>query len=316
LEPLSVVQFYDHLHRPDLVEELLKGDPLGKYKSAARETNLESILDSGPAPRIELLPDRTEKKGETIKLAIRLIDVDGGGIGPKVLWRVNGKTQGSTARPDLGRPISVGDYVIMEQTLTVDPSKTNEVEIIAYNGKGRLATAPLRFPVDAWGPVLQERPRLFVLAVGVDKYATPDWQLRYASKDASTFAAAIKAVGSSKVEGKPLFEDIDVKTLIDPEVTERNLAAEFERLAKTVKARDVFVLFLGGHGRSIAGEGWYYIPQDFNLAKGHTLEKAPSGPTSGATGRPRSRQKRASLFSTPAKPGRVRRGAATACTRR
>ena len=60
LEPYSVMQFYDHLHRPDLVEEHLKGDPESKYKDAARRINLERILDSGAAPVIELLPDRTE----------------------------------------------------------------------------------------------------------------------------------------------------------------------------------------------------------------------------------------------------------------
>ena len=37
----------------------------------------------------------------------------------------------------------------MEQTLTVDPSKTNEVEILAYNSSGLVAAAPLRFQVDA-----------------------------------------------------------------------------------------------------------------------------------------------------------------------
>jgi hypothetical protein len=34
----------------------------------------------------------------------------------------------------------------------------------------------------------------------------------------------------------------------------------------------------GVHGRSIAGEGWFYIPQDFNLAKGHTIAKDAIGP--------------------------------------
>ena len=40
----------------------------------------------------------------------------------------------------------------------------------------------------------------------------------------------------------------------------------------------MFVLFLGGHGRSFAGEGWFYLPQDFDLAKGHTIEKNAIGP--------------------------------------
>jgi WD40 repeat protein len=267
LEAYAVMQFYDHLHRTDLVEEQLKGDEDGKYKKAAGQLNLEKILDSGPTPRIELLPKRTEKRGEKIKLAARIADQDGGGIGPKVLWRVNGRTLGATAPPSLGRPISMGDYVVMEQTFTVDPSKKNEVEIIAYNGKGLLATQPLRFTVDAWGVALKERPRLFVLAIGVDTYAKADWRLRYAAKDATTLAEALKLVGS------PLFSAVHPKTLLDTQVTERGIAAEFDRLAATVKARDVFVLFLGGHGRSFAGEGWYYLPQDFDPAKGHRFEK-------------------------------------------
>ena len=47
-EVYSIYQFYEHLHRPDLVAEQLKGDPEGKYRSAANVLNLESILDSGP----------------------------------------------------------------------------------------------------------------------------------------------------------------------------------------------------------------------------------------------------------------------------
>lgn len=111
------------------------------------------------------------------------------------------------------------------------------------------------------------------MAVGVDTYLKPDRGLRYAVKDARAFAAALKAIGSEKVEGSPMFSDVQVKTLLDAEVTERNIAAEFERLKSIVKARDVFVLFLGGHGRSFAGEGWFYVPQDFSLDKGHTMPK-------------------------------------------
>lgn len=272
LEAYSVMQFYDHLHRPDLVEEVLKGDPEFKYVDASRRLNLEMILESGPAPRIELLPNRTEKTGETVKLAVRLID-QGGGIGPKVIWRVNGKTQGATTAPGLGRPPSLGDYVVMPQALTVDPTKKNEIEIIGYNGRGWLATPPLRFSVDAWGVATQERPRLFVLAMGVDNYLRPDWQLRYAAKDASAFAAALKAIGSEKVDGSPMFSNVQLATLLNEKVTERDIAAEFERMAAMVKARDVFVLFLGGHGRSFAGEGWFFVPQDFGLEKGHTMPK-------------------------------------------
>jgi hypothetical protein len=48
LESYPVAPLHDQLHRPDLVEELLKGDPQGKYMDAVRRLNLESPLDSVP----------------------------------------------------------------------------------------------------------------------------------------------------------------------------------------------------------------------------------------------------------------------------
>jgi hypothetical protein len=95
----SIAHFYEHLYRPDLVEQLLMGDPEGKYADAASKLNLQTILDSGPAPQIEEIPGRkTERAGDTIKVTLRLVDT-GGGIGEKVVWRVNGVTQGEVSAP-------------------------------------------------------------------------------------------------------------------------------------------------------------------------------------------------------------------------
>ena len=156
----------------------------------------------------------------------------------------------------------------MEQTLPVDPGSRNEIEVIAYNwadGEGLLASQPLKFTVDPYGVTDQERPRLYVLAIGVKDYAKKDWQLRYPVDDARAFAAAMQAVGSS------LFRDrISVTLLLDQQATKRGIGEAFERLSKVVKRRDVFVLFLAGHGRSIAGK-FHYLPQD--VLPGANFEK-------------------------------------------
>ena len=47
--------------------------------------------------------------GDRIKLAVRITDV-GGGIGPKVIWRVDGRTKGETTAPGLAGPPSPGRY--------------------------------------------------------------------------------------------------------------------------------------------------------------------------------------------------------------
>jgi hypothetical protein len=49
-------------------------------------------------------------------------------------------------------------------------------------------------------------------------------------------------------------------TPLNENATEANTSAAFARLAREVKPRDVFVLVLSGHGRSLAGKGWYFFP--------------------------------------------------------
>ena len=48
LESYPMLRLHNQLHRPDLIKELLKGDPQGKYQDEVRKLNLESILHSAP----------------------------------------------------------------------------------------------------------------------------------------------------------------------------------------------------------------------------------------------------------------------------
>ncbi|MGA7329114.1 MAG: caspase family protein, partial [Rhodomicrobium sp.] len=259
----SVMQFYEKLSRSDLVSELLKGDPEGKYADTAFKLNLETILDSGPAPQIELLEKKTEQSDDSVKLAVRIKDM-GGGIGSKVVWRVNGKTQGDLTTPGLQGLPTIGRAVIMNQGLKVDPGKSNTIEVTAYNGEDLLASVPFRMTVDPFGVTTHERPKLYVLSIGVENYAMKDYKLEYAAKDARAFAEAMKTVGSS------LFSEVSATLILNEHVTKPEIEAAIAKLAGEVKPNDVFVMFLGGHGKSIAGR-YYFVQQDLNFSKGQTI---------------------------------------------
>jgi hypothetical protein len=270
LDVSSVQQYFDHLYRPDLVAEALKGDPESRYSEAARQLNIEKILQLGPAPQIELIEQRTERAQDTVRLSIRITDT-GGGIGPKVVWRVNGRTQGDLTGPALeGKSsASAGRTAVLTQGLRIDPGQKNVVEITAYNGAGLLATPPFRITVDAFGATTTERPRMHVLAIGVDAYAMRDYRLRYAAKDAQEFSDALKVVGSN------LFAEVRVTRLFAPHVALVNkstIEAAFSRVAQETKPTDLFVLFLGGHGKSINGR-YYFYPQDIDFAAGQRVEE-------------------------------------------
>jgi WD40 repeat protein len=263
-EVMSIAHFYDHLYRPDLVEQLLKGDPESKHADAASELNLQKILDSGPAPQIEELPGRqTERTGDAIKLALRLVDT-GGGIGDKVVWRVNGVTQGEVFAPAASAPTIRGGYRIITQTLKIDSSRENDIEFTAYNGVGLLASERYRKKIDRFGESTEPRPRMHVLAVGIGDYAKKDWRLNYPVTDAKALGDLLKAAA------KGLYGDIKVTLVLDSEAIARGIEAAIDRMKGDVRASDVFVLFLAGHGRNIAGT-YYFVPQDLTLEGGRTV---------------------------------------------
>ena len=264
LENYSVLQFYDHLYRHDLVEQLLRGDPEGKYADAASKLNLEKILDSGSAPQIEQIPERkTELINDTAKVTVRLTDT-GGGIGEKVVWRVNGVTQGELSASEPQAPTTRGGYRIVTQTLRVDPTKKNLIEVTAYNGVGLLATEPYRIEIDKFGVTTEERPHMYVVAVGVSDYAKSEWHLKYAANDAQTVGDTLKSVA------RGLYGEPKVVPVLDKNATAKGIEAAIDSLKSEVKPSDVFVLYVAGHGRSIAGT-YYFLPQDLQFEGGQTI---------------------------------------------
>src|SRR2546425_7446560 len=161
--------------------------PFKPYRRRVQdESNPVSSLQSqsGPAPQIELLEQQTAQAGDTVRLAVRITDT-GGGIGKKVVWRVNGRTQGELNAAVLAgqASASLSNPAILTQGLRVDPSQQNIIDITAYNSKELLASPPFRITVDAFGVTTEERPRMHVLAIGVDAYAMKELSLRYATKE-------------------------------------------------------------------------------------------------------------------------------------
>ena len=265
----AMLEVFEQLYRPDLVEERLKGDPMGAYKNAVFKLNLNDILDSGPAPQIEEVVGKTETFGSSIKITVRIVDI-GGGIGPKLVWRVNGKTSGDVEPVELKNAAtpSAGNAVVVSQSFNIDPSIDNEVSVRAYNGRGLIASE-LPITRAAFGAGSTSPARMHVLAIGVDKYRTEDLQLHYATKDAKEFSEALKIVGNG------LFDKVLTYLLRDEEVSEQRIGSTIDRIAGDAKPNDVFVLFLAGHGRSIEGK-YYYLPQTMDF-KGQQVKEGGIG---------------------------------------
>jgi hypothetical protein len=126
----SIDQFYDGLHRPDLVREKLSGDPQGKVREAAARLDLSKAVASGRAPavRIAAPAGSTTVTDEQVSVEVSISD-QGGGIG-KVEWRVNGITSGVDASGVAGPP--AGRTVSVRRNLPLEAGE-NRIEVVAIS---------------------------------------------------------------------------------------------------------------------------------------------------------------------------------------
>lgn len=255
-ETYNIDQFYQALYRPDLVREKLAGDPKGKVREAAAKLNLDTIIDSGGAPRVAIVSpaDGNSVTDDKLTVEARITGI-GGGIG-RVEWRVNGLTLGVHTKRGFERLADDNaKAVTISQDLWLEPGK-NTIEVVAYNAKNLIASEPAKITV-AWdGQSSKTPPRLHVLAIGVNDYWDSRLRLKHAVPDAKAMSEALRKAGGE------LYETVSVTNLVDDEVTADKLEAAFEKLGGEVRPRDVFLFFLAGHGKTVDGK-YYFIPQDF-----------------------------------------------------
>lgn len=261
LEFVSSDSIFQALYRPDLVREALRGDPDGRVEAATALLDLNTVIASGGAPLVTIASPAAEidVEADVIDVTARIID-RGGGIG-RVEWRVNGVTLGINGRgfdrlqqDGPQAPIVAGARDVV-QTLSLDPGP-NLIEVVAYNASDLIASEPVSISVNWTGASAAAPPRLFVLSVGVNDYWDSRLQLNYAASDATAIAKAFEQAGAG------LYETVETKVLLDDAVTLAGLDAAFADLSQKVRPRDVFVLFMAGHGQTEQGR-YYFLPQDF-----------------------------------------------------
>ncbi len=255
-EYIRVDQLYQQFYRPDLVSKRLQG---GYEKEIQEELskigNIERILSSGLPPELEALHEKeVNLKSRDFTLNLKLND-KGGGIG-KIVYRVDGVALGDiSARPvDIKRRAPYEPFTSEEsRKLTLTPGK-HIVEAVAFNAENKIESKPVKITVNVNDPSSQP-PDLYALCIGVSAYRDRSLQLKYAAQDALLMAEELK------VRGKDLFNNVSVKTLTEQSATVSGIEAAFEDLAKIVKAGDVFVLYLAGHGMTLDGD-YHFIPAD------------------------------------------------------
>jgi len=262
MESTTIGQIHQSLFSPDLVREALAGDPDGEVKRAAEAVNLEKVLDSGPAPFVEITshPSGSKADADLFAAAARITD-RGKGIG-RIEWRVNGITASVIYAPAGAGP----DYDV-KQELALDPGE-NQIEVIAYERRNLLASLPARATIAYDGPADSVKPKLHILAIGINAYEDRGWTppgsseklafppLSLAVADATAFAAEMQKAGAG------LYSEVRVTEALDTDATPAKLDRLVGQMAAGISPRDTFVLYAAAHGYSLNGR-YYMIPQDY-----------------------------------------------------
>ncbi|MGJ5074782.1 caspase family protein [Bradyrhizobium oligotrophicum] len=279
LTTYSVMQFYDQLYAPELVQERLTGDVTGRYQSAKARLDLEKILDSGPVPKIEHLELRTDAAGETIQVTVQLSHTIGKGIGRRLIWRLNGTPVGETEPPELRNAKDARGPIAISQGIKVDPDMDNIVTVTAYNGADLLATEPYLIKIDRFGLQSKEtepRSRMFIVEIGVNDYKAHQLKhLDFPVNDVRALAEAFKNVAEAGGYEKP----VEIIDLTQERAVKDNISLAFANLAKQVRRQDALIVLLAGHGESVESRQgdivvprYFYYPSDAELGGEHTVE--------------------------------------------
>ena len=158
------------------------------------------------------------------------------------------------------------------QRITV-PGQDLELMLFAQNRNGYSSPAVLHLkwvdPKSSTAPPAEKpaaagadlRPALYVLAVGISKYRDPALQLDYAAKDADDFVKAFKD------QENQLYRKVSVKLLRDDKAKRDDILDGLEWIRREMTARDVGVVFFGGHGVNDSDGVYYYLPQDAEVDK-------------------------------------------------
>ncbi len=193
-------------------------------------------------------------------VAARITD-RGKGIG-RIEWRVNGVTAGVRTAPAGPGP----DYEV-KQELALDPGE-NQIEVIAYEGRNLLASLPARTTITYDGPADTVKPKLYILAIGINDYEDARLgaarQLRQAGVSPAQLVRAGRQ-GFRRRNGKGRRGAICASPRYPGAGCGRHggqIGRDVRKLASEISPRDTFVLYAAAHGYSVGGN-YYMIPQDY-----------------------------------------------------
>ncbi|HJR05700.1 MAG TPA: caspase family protein [Pyrinomonadaceae bacterium] len=186
---------------------------------------------------------------------------------------------GLLVRAERGDVLKGTNKTIVEMSVPIVAGE-NQLTAYAFNRDNVKSTdAELRINGDA---SLRRAGTAYILAVGINHYANPAFNLNFANADAQTFGEEVQKA-QARIEG---FAKIEVVRMFDTQSTKANMLLALKRLGgdesalpasappelsklKRAQPEDTVIIYYAGHGIA-QGQRFYIIPHDLGYTGDRT----------------------------------------------
>jgi hypothetical protein len=272
-------QFDLRLNRPDIVLERLSApDEAIAIAKQLREKRLkrmgvteEMLKPDFHVPELEIIGDvPTNTDANEISVAIKASDskyplerlkvyvnnVPVNGSDGELLREEAKSDHGLLGQIAAGFLSAPNEQQNLERTIPIKlAAGRNKIQVSVLNSAG---AESLYANAEITCTAPRPKPTLYAVAMGVSEYSNPEWNLKYAAKDATDILARIHSQsGSSYGEVKELL-------LTDRDVTKENLAKIREFLSKAT-VDDTVLMFVAGHGLLDSKYDYYFGTSDIDF---------------------------------------------------
>ena len=279
-EPIQLKQLKDRFFDPQLLSKVM-----GYSEQSVLQ--VEKLKDVKLYPEVKVIAPPPNSNQLTINLKNQ-----GGGIGKVVVWINNSEFTADAAQKAKAvfKPTDAQATINLDLTgSNFKPGQKNEIRVEASSFTDQfLKSRGIEIEWEAPGKAETAPPDIYAIVGGINAYNGQDLRLRFAARDAISIAKALQIGANSFLEGTGgKFHLSVLSDLRDPELstvapTKPNFEREFKRFAAQAKSKDIFIVYLSGHGVALeSGNTYLYLTQEATLANRERL--ATDVPLRGAT---------------------------------
>ncbi|HVX64029.1 MAG TPA: caspase family protein, partial [Pirellulales bacterium] len=198
-------------------------------------------------PRLKIVtPTAGEVESASVTLETEAED-QGGGISGLILYQNGARVLAPGEKRQEGKILHRSFRVALVEG-------ENRLRVASATADGSWESEPAEIVLRYEKPLAKSR--LYVVAVGISRYADANMNLSFASQDARALAELFQRRGAA------LYEQVHLVTLIDDQAAKSGIQQALKQVGAQTRPQDTLLLFLAGHGAMI-GQRYYFIPQDF-----------------------------------------------------